>query len=220
MQNSPGYKSQKDYAPDGSHLQTFEIYWQHVTSRSINDLINFTFFEKISDSCLQFDFLRESLRIDIEKRSLMHKRNGHWIKREDPLLELAVVMYLKAVSEVYPMGKDIVGLKDLKQGHFFQGPHEIKTDPLVEWYGNNPEAFQRDCLFLGASPVDMADKAFCLNPFPRIPIYYLLWTGDEEFNARIRILVDRSIEAVLPADAIWALINRVSKALTDIKDNL
>jgi hypothetical protein len=61
----------------------------------------------------------------------------------------------------------------------------------------------------------MADEAGRLLPFPRIPLYFLMWFADEEFPARLRVLFDRSIERFLPADAIWALVNRVARALAD-----
>jgi hypothetical protein len=46
----------------------------------------------------------------------------------------------------------------------------------------------------------------------RIPLYYLLWEGDDEFKPRVNVLFDRSIEAVFAADGIWGLVNRVSSA--------
>jgi len=61
----------------------------------------------------------------------------------------------------------------------------------------------------------MADAAGRLLPFPRIPLYFLMWFSDEEFPSRLRVLFDRSIERFLPADAIWALVNRVARALVD-----
>jgi hypothetical protein len=39
---------------------------------------------------------------------------------------------------------------------------------------------------------------------------------DEEFPARMSVLFERSIEDVLAADAIWALVNRVSAELLSI----
>jgi len=44
-------------------------------------------------------------------------------------------------------------------------------------------------------------------------LYYLLWEGDEEFEPRISVLFDRSIESHLSADAIWGLVALVSEAL-------
>ena len=62
---------------------------------------------------------------------------------------------------------------------------------------------------------DMADVAYRLLPFPRVPLYYLLWQGDDEFEARVTVLADRPVENVLAADAIWALINRVTASLLE-----
>jgi hypothetical protein len=59
----------------------------------------------------------------------------------------------------------------------------------------------------------MADLSFRLQPFPRVPIYYLYWKADEEFGPRIDVLFDRSIEALLTAAGIWTLIWRVNVEL-------
>ena len=113
------------------------------------------------------------------------------------------------------MGKDIVGVKDLKEAHFFQGPHALRTDPLLKRYGGDLEGFKRAAEFLGGEPRDMADAAYKLSPYPRINLYFLLWQGDEEFSPQATVLLDRPIERILAADAIWALINRVATALLE-----
>ena len=59
----------------------------------------------------------------------------------------------------------------------------------------------------------MADTAFKFLPFPKAPLYYLLWEGDEEFRPNMNILFDKSIERHLPADAIWGVVRLVSDEL-------
>ncbi len=153
--------------------------------------------------------------MDIENRCLRRLEQNDWVKSDDPLLELAVVHYLLNVKEIYPIDLDIVGVKDLKEGHFFQGPHALKTDPLLKRYGNDLRGFEQAAEFLEGSARDMADAAYRLLPFPRVPLYFLIWEGDAEFKAQMRVLFDRSIEKILAADAIWALVNRVSTALLE-----
>jgi hypothetical protein len=116
------------------------------------------------------------------------------------------VLYLINVKDVYPLGRDIVGPKDLKEGHFFQGPHELKIAPLLDRYGKDAGGFRDAAERLSGEAVDMADAAFRLKPFPRIHLYYLLWEADGEFPPRMSVLFDRSIENLLPADAIWGLV--------------
>jgi hypothetical protein len=111
---------------------------------------------------------------------------------------------------LYPLEKEIVGVKDLKEAHFFQGPHALQTEPVLKRYGRDMQGFKKAAKYLEGHPLDMADAAYRLHPFPRIPVYYLFWQGDAEFDPRISVLFDRSIEDVFSADAIWGLVSRVS----------
>jgi Domain of unknown function (DUF3786) len=201
------------YAADGSHLQIDAVYWQDVARRDRTALCNYTFFEPVARDLLQFRFLNEAVRVDLSNHSLLRRRQGVWRMDPDPLLTLATVVYLKNVRAVYPLGQDIVGVGDLKEGHFFAGPHELRTAALLSRFGNDPQGFFRAGTALNGRRMPMADAAFELLPFPRVPLYFLLWAGDDEFQPRLRVLFDRPIEIFLPADAIWALVNRVVQYL-------
>ena len=203
-------------APDGSEAEVDPVYWDQVAQRNSTELANMTLFTPVSERQLTFKFLNEEIMVDLEAHCLKRKQGDTWTRTSDSLLELATVMYLINVDELVPVGREIVGIKDLKEGHFFQGPHELKLDPLLNRYGEDIAGFNAAATELGGEPVDMADTAFQLKPYPRIPVYYLLWEGDDEFRPRIMVLLDRSIEEVLAADAIWALINRVSQALVGV----
>ena len=203
------------YAPDGSRVTVAAEYWDQLQKRDITTLCNVTLFNPISPGKLVFRFLREDIMVDIEKRCLKRTGESGWETTDDPLLELVTVMYLINVNDIHPIGRDIVGVKDLKEGHFFQGPHTLKTDPLLKRFGHDLNGFRQSAGYLEGEPRDMADAAYRLSPFPRIHLYYLLWEGDEEFEPRVTVLFDRSIENVFAADAIWALVNRVTTALLE-----
>ena len=200
-------------APDGSRITVDAAYWNELLKRNIDTLCNFTLFENDSSGHLRFHFLNEDIMVDLNDRCLKRLEGDRWSKTDDPLLELVTVLYLINVTGIYPMDKDIVGVKDLKEAHFFQGPHALKTEPLVRRYGTDLNGFNQAAEYLEGEPREMADTAYRLLPFPRVPLYYLLWKGDEEFEPQVTVLLDRSIENVLAADAIWALVNRVSTAL-------
>ena len=201
------------YAPDGSQVSVDDEFWDDLLKRDIANLCNFTLFEGDASGHLKFHFLNENILVDLNERCLKRRQDGQWSRTEDPLLELVTVLYLNNVNGLYPMDRDIVGVKDLKEAHFFQGPHALRTEPLVRRYGTDLKAFRRAAEYLEGQPRDMADIAFRLLPFPRVPLYYLLWQGDDEFEPRVTVLLDRPIENSLAADAIWALINRVTTAL-------
>jgi hypothetical protein len=203
------------FAPDRSRVNVSADYWEQLQGKDITALCNLTLFIPNSSGQVLFRFLREDVMVDIENRCLKRLGETGWEITDDPLLELVTVMYLINVNDIHPIGRDIVGVKDLKEGHFFQGPHALKTDSLLKRYGHDLKSFRQSAEYLEGEARDMADAAYRLSPFPRIHLYYLLWEGDEEFEPRLTVLFDRSIENVLAADAIWALVNRVSTALLD-----
>ena len=203
------------YAPDGSRVNVSADYWDQLQGKDMIALCNLTLFDPNSSGQALFHFLREDVMVDIENRCLKLRGGTGWEITDDPLLELVTVMYLINVKDIHPIGRDIVGVKDLKEGHFFQGPHVLKTDSLLKRYGNDLNGFRQTAEYLEGEPQEMADVAYKLSPFPRIHLYYLLWQGDQEFEPRLTVLFDRSIEKVLAADAIWALVNRVTMALLE-----
>jgi len=197
---------------NGSHLAIADRIWGSIRKKDRTALVNTTFFEPISGDRLQFQFLNAIKCIDFSNQCLLERINHRWVRSDDPLLLLATTVYLNNIRGVYPLGQDIVGAKDLKEGHFFIGPHELRVQSIKNRYGNDLEGFKRAAETLDGHPVDMADIAFRLLPFPRVPLYYLLWQGDDEFEPRVKVLFDRSIEKSFPADAIWGLVSRVSQA--------
>lgn len=208
----------KKYESDGSHLPVADWYWDDIQQRDRTALVNMTFFDSLAHERLQFRFLNETHCIDLSQRCLLERRNNRWVATDDPLLTLATVVYLKNIRAVYPLGKELVGVKDLKERHFFTGPHELRLDPIMTRYGHDPEGFKRRAEALNGRSMDMADVAYRMLPFPRVPLYYLYWRGDDEFEPVVKVLFDRSIENTFPADAIWGLVRRVTMAF-DIGDS-
>jgi hypothetical protein len=205
--------SRHDWKSDGSHLKVADDYWQRLGKKDVAILCNRTLFQPAAAGRFTFRFLDEDILVDPIEQCLKRMQSGAWTRTDDPLLELATVHYLLGVGDIYPLGRDLVGPNDLKEGHFFRGPHALKVERVLETYGRDPAGLDRTAERLGGERVDMAESAWRLKPFPRIHLYYLLWLGDDEFAPRLNVLFDRSIENVLAADAIWGLVTRVSNAL-------
>jgi hypothetical protein len=201
------------FAPDKSPVEVPAHFWDDLQKKDLNTLCNQTLFSLIAPRQMLFHFLNEDVLVDFDARGLKRMKDQDWEMTQDPLLELVTVVYLNNVKMLYPLGKEIVGVKDLKEAHFFQGPHALQIEPLLKRYGRDLQGFKAAAEYLEGQPVDMADTAYRLLPFPRVPVYYLFWQGDAEFDPRISVLFDRSIEAVFSADAIWGLVSRVSTAL-------
>ncbi len=158
------------------------------------------------------DFLDTEIRIHPSQRQCFLKEAGDWRPVDHPLLELLTLAYLLQVKPGW-LANDMIAVQELKDAQFFQGPHELKTDMVLEQFGYDIEGFSNAANKLGGVRVQMADIACKLRPFPKIPLYFLMWRGDDEFKPRLTILFDRSIDQHLSADAIWGLVNLVCELL-------
>ncbi len=163
---------------------------------------------------LSLQVLRDEIVVDIQKRKIREAGLNNTLIGDDPLRELLVLLYLLNAAP-HVIKHQMVSVKDLKGAHFFQGPHQLEIAPLITKFGSDPAGFRRAAEKIGAKPLDLADIAFELMAFPKIPLYYLLWEADPEFNSRISILFDRSIEFHLSADAIWGVVKLASNALLE-----
>lgn len=203
------------FDPHGHQVKVPPEYWDRLRDRDLNTLCNLTLGNPYGSDGMILHFLNEDILVDLENKCIRRLHGKVWEKTVDPLLELITLLYLGNVKSFHPLGKDMVSKNDLKEAHFFKGFHDLDLGPLLERYGNDMEGFKRAAEFLEGKPLDMADSAFRLLPFPRVPLYYLFWKGDDAdgFKPRISVLFDRSIEGYFAAAAIWGLVNRVSVTL-------
>jgi hypothetical protein len=134
------------------------------------------------------------------------------LTREFILMLLFYLLHCKNI----PLARKWISEKDLPGGEaFFRGPHALSVDLIEKKYGENPEGFIEAGKLLGGTPVRFGDKSVALDVFPRIPIIYILWAGDEEFPPRAGVLFDASIGSHFTLDMIWIMVNEVSRRLVE-----
>ena len=148
--------------------------------------------------------------------------------REEIIEDLNSSPYLKLNFELYlvvlhylleaqpaPLAGKWVSEKDIPGGQlFFQGPHKFPVDPLLEIFGTRLDLFRAASLELGGAEVSMGDLAFRFWPLPRVPLVFVLWEGDDEFQPAMNIRFDGSMTLQLHTlDTTLAMVNVVCRAL-------
>ena len=187
-------------------------HWEDLVQRDIDSVCANSLAKKQGPGEVRLPFLNIELLVDIQNRCIYRVDGDNRQKVEETLLELVCILYLLKAGPERP-NQDMVSVKELKTAHFFTGPHELKIRPLLDRYGDDQESFTISAERLGGETMEMADAAYRFVVFPKIPMYYLLWVGDEEFSSRLSVLFDRSIEQHLAPDAIWGLVNLLSQFL-------
>jgi hypothetical protein len=97
---------------------------------------------------------------------------------------------------------------------FFRGHHSLPTDKLEDVFGKNPENLYPASMPLGAKKCDFGDASVELLVLPRVPLTFVIWAGDDEFDARASILFDSTASEQIPLDALHAAVHLAVNAAT------
>ena len=89
-------------------------------------------------------------------------------------------------------------------GIYSKGTHVLPLDRIADKYSNDIEGFIQRGNELGCEELVYGDASIKLYPFPRVPIFIILWKADDEFASRLDLLLDASCELHLPVDIIWS----------------
>jgi len=198
--------------PKNSIIKVPPKYWDDLKKMDMKRVCERSLAISHDSGGLRILFLDKDVLVDIENRCLRRIYPDRGEKIDNPLLELVILVYLlNATPDL--IRREMISVSDLKDAHFFQGPHTLKTGPVLKRFGGDIRGFKKAAQSLNGEFLDLADAAYKFSPLPKIPLYYLLWEGDHEFEANLSVLFDRSIERHLSADAIWGLVNLVSNAL-------
>lgn len=130
--------------------------------------------------------------------------SGLLLGRFSYFFRLSVLRYLVDAKDICLSGK-LVKPENLTGGlnFFSSGSHVLPLDRVAGKYAGDVKGFMEKCVHFGGEPVQYGDAAFVLLPFPRIPVTIILWAADDEFDARVDLLLDTSCELQLPIDIIW-----------------
>lgn len=200
-------------SPYRSHITTPEVYWQAIQGRDLAALCTLLPGQPYGQDGLLFTSFQEDILLDRRQQALCCQGPGGWERLADPQLEFLTLLFLAKNTTVQPPTYDLISVADMKEAHYFKGPHRLPVEVLSERFGQDLPAFQRAAALLGGEPLAMGDAAFTFRPLPRLPVTLILWLGDEEFPPQINVLFDRNIEAYLSASGVWLLVNLVSSTL-------
>lgn len=130
---------------------------------------------------------------------------------------LAILHYLLEARSL-PLKGNWIGEKEIPGGElFFRGHHRLPLDPLKDLFGTRPELFEEVSRRTGAVFMNMGDLAYRFQVLPRIPMVFILWKGDEEFGAELKVLFDETVSLHLHSlDTVWAFVGAVCSFLRRI----
>ncbi len=134
------------------------------------------------------------------------------------VIKLLAVLYI-ANARAEPLANQWVPYRELKDGLFYtKSFSDTVEDRVCRRFGGDPGGMRSACSTLGGREVDQGDLGMVVNTFPRLPLLFILWLGDGEFEPNARILFDASATSYLNAFELRMLCGEVVNRLMGIAD--
>ncbi len=119
------------------------------------------------------------------------------------LVTRIVILHYLIQASGNPVGTTLVPYEDIPGCRTYLPVFERRVvRPLMSAFGYSRDAFLTAGKALGGKVEEYGDASFTLSAFPRLPITFILWEGEEEFPPSIKVLFDQSIHTYLPLEDI------------------
>ena len=127
-------------------------------------------------------------------------------KKVVSLVTRILLLHYLVRSDGNPLTGKWVAYKDIPGGLLYAGVFARRvTEPLERKFGRSALWFREAGMKSGGEPVEIGDASFILHAFPRVPLQYVLWEGDEEFPPSVQLLFDASVDHYLTLEDIVVL---------------
>ncbi len=163
-------------------------------------------YEPDSD-CYVITLLNSEYVVNLKKMDIFLVRSSSEPSMAGFLEQLSILVYLINSKELL-LANRLVKTESLPGGEFFfRGPHRLPTGKLAGVFGVNPNLLYQAGLPFGAKKGSFGDASIELLVLPRIPLTFVIWAGDDEFDTRASILFDQTVSEQLPLDALLTVVN-------------
>ena len=118
-------------------------------------------------------------------------------------VKIFLLIYLTRASGRSPAG-EWVAYRELPNTVSKSKSFEACAARIAVQFEGDPAGLERAAASLGGEPYRFgsADRCFCFPALPRVPLLLLFWDREEEFPARVSLLLDRQILDYLDQEAI------------------
>jgi hypothetical protein len=155
--------------------------------------------------CLRY--LNQEYRITVPDFTVTTGDNLGEVDAKDQLL---ILHYLERARGTKLTHK-VIAYQELKEGSvYFPSFLQRTVNPLVEHFGQQPAKLISSASALGGVKVDFGDAAVVIPAFSRVPLTYIVWKGDDEFQSNATVLFDSAICDYLSTEDVIVLCQTVT----------
>ena len=129
---------------------------------------------------------------------------------EVPISDKILILHYLTLARGAPLSHKLIAFQELSEGASYLRTFSKRSiEPLVKYFGGEPNRLMEVAKRLGGQKVDYGDAAVKIDGFKLVPVTLVLWRGDEEFPPRGNILFDTTISDYLSTYDITVLCDAI-----------
>ncbi len=184
-----------------AYRKTFEIACEELAHLPLEECLrkgDLCFSERGQSYAISIPSFDETIELTIPGFAFSSSRSSN-ITLTAKIITLHYIINASGV----PLSGDLVPYEDIPGCRAYAPVFERRVaKPLLTAFGYDRDSFARAGASLGGKTEDFGDASFTLRAFPRVPLTFILWEGDQDFPPSIKVLFDRTIPHYLPLEDI------------------
>lgn len=143
---------------------------------------------------------------EAQRRVYSDSEEGEYLlSYTDYFFDLSVLWYLIGAQKKHLSGR-LVKPSELEGGQIFvKGTHVLPLDEIAAKYNERGDAFFIRSRAFSGKKIPMGDASVEFLAFPKIPVTFILWFGDEEFPPSAQFLLDSTCTSHISTDVLWSV---------------
>lgn len=154
---------------------------------------------------LALKFFEKNVLIDLNKIKIyvLNGKHGH---QPLDLFSSTIILHFLLTADGTPLAGEWILYRELPGGLFYSSTIPGVLQPLAKKYENSADKFLEKLLEIGGEKNKNFKFSGLIYPFKKFPVLFIIDEKDEEFDANIRVLFDRSASHYLKTDIIKTLL--------------
>jgi len=170
-----------------------------------------------AENLIEIPFMDRTCRIHLPDGTFDPLEDGTDLRLSEQIL---ILHYLSTASGV-PLSNEVITFGQIPDGTFYVPAFRRRSiDWLVGVFGRKPDALLEAAKCLGGCPAEYGDVAVRFQVFPRVPMTFVLWRGDDEFPPSGNVLFDSTISQYLPTEDVAVLAGMLVSKLCKAQSSL
>lgn len=147
------------------------------------------------ESCFMVRFMDEIYRVSHPAGTITGPGG------ETPIYLSILILHYLVTADGSPLSGEWIAFRHLPGGDIYTEPFRRRAIvPFLKAFGSTPDSFVSAAAALGGIRIEGSGTGMAVPVFPRVPINFTLWPGDDELPASASILFDARAASYLPTE--------------------